>query len=61
MSPENTYTYKEYTCTITLSYGGNNHEATSVEDYKKKVKEQFFQETGIKLAESEISDVQESK
>lgn len=52
---------KEYTCNITLRYGGNNHEATSVEDYKKKVKEQFYQEMGIKLDDSEISDVQESQ
>ena len=52
---------KEYICTITLSYGGNNHEATSVEDYKKKVKEQFYQEMGIKLDDSEISNIEEVK
>ena len=52
---------KEYTCTVTISYSGNNHEATSVEDYKEKVKEQFYQETSIKLNDSEISDVEEVK
>jgi len=52
---------KEYTCTITLRYAGNQHEATSENEYKQKVKDSFYQETGIKLAESEISDVQESQ
>lgn len=52
---------KEYTCTITLSIGGNNHEATSINEYKEKVKDSFYMETGIKLDDSEITDIEESQ
>ena len=52
---------KEYTCTITLRYGGNNHEATNENEYKEKVKDSFYMETGIKLDGSEITDIEESR
>ena len=52
---------KEYTCTITLSIGGSNHEATSINEYKEKVKDSFYMETGIKLDDSEITDIEESQ
>ena len=52
---------KEYTCTITLRYGGNNHEATNENEYKEKVKDSFYVDTGIKLDGSEITDIEESR
>ena len=52
---------KEYTCTITLVIGGNNHEATSINEYKEKVKDSFYVETGIKPDDSEITDIKESQ
>jgi len=50
---------KEYYCTVTLSYGGNNHEAKNKEEYIQKVKQGFFEEFGIKITEDEISDIEE--
>ena len=58
MPPKYTYTPKEYTCTITLRYSGNRHEAINENEYREKVKDSFYHETGIKLADSDISDVQ---
>jgi hypothetical protein len=52
---------KEYTCNITLRYGGNRHEAKNENEYKGKVKDSFYQETGIKLADADISGVEESQ
>lgn len=59
MSPESTYIYKEYTCTITLVFTGNGHEAINEEDYKEKVKASFYDEYGIKLANADISNIQQ--
>jgi len=52
---------KEYTCTITLRYAGNQHEATNENDYKKKVKEQFSEDYNIDLDDSEITNIKESQ
>ena len=52
---------KEYTCTITLRYSGNQHEATNENDYKKKVKEQFSEDYNIDLDDSEITNIKESQ
>ena len=49
----------EYFCTVTLIYGGNNHEAKNKEEYIQKVKQGFFEEFGIKITEDEISDIEE--
>lgn len=48
----------EYTCTVEIVIDGNNHEANSVEEYKKKVIQQFSEEYGITLQEEEIKDIQ---
>ena len=48
----------EYSCTVELIIDGNNHEAKSVEEYKKKVIQQYAEEYGITLAEEEIKDIQ---
>jgi hypothetical protein len=61
MLPKYTHTPKEYTCTITLRYSGNCHEAINENEYREKVKESFYQETGIKLADSDISNVEVSQ
>ena len=50
---------KEYTSTITVSFDLNNHEAKSKEDYINIVKEQFYEEYGIRLTNSEITNIQE--
>ena len=46
---------KEYTSTITITFGGNNLEAESKEDYIKLLKENFLQEYGIELQDDEIT------
>jgi hypothetical protein len=50
---------KDYTSTITLVFEGNSHEAESIEDYIQKIKEVFYQEFNIQLADSEITNIQE--
>jgi len=46
---------KEYTSTITLTFGGNNLQAESKEDYIKLLKENFLEEYGIELQDDEIA------
>ena len=50
---------KEYTCEIKLHFIGNNREANSVEEYKKLIIEQYQEEYGIALDESEIQNIRE--
>ena len=50
---------KEYTCTITLVFDHNNGEAESVEQYIKNTKEYFYESFNIKLADEEITNIQE--
>jgi len=52
---------KEYTCTITLVFDGNKHEAESEQDYRDKVKDNFFEEFGINLIDKDISNIEESQ
>ena len=52
---------KEYTSEINIWFGGNNHEAESEEDYIKKVKDQFWEEFGIKLTNAEITNIQKNE
>tara|TARA_R100001591_G_scaffold30633_1_gene41513 strand:+ start:45 stop:251 length:207 start_codon:yes stop_codon:yes gene_type:complete len=49
---------EEYTSEIQICFGGNNHEAKSEEDYIKKVKDQFWEDFGIKLTNAEITNIQ---
>ena len=51
---------KEYTSTITVTWSINNHEASSEEDYRDKVKDQFYDQYGITLSDDEIKDVEDS-
>jgi|TARA_R100001443_G_scaffold107496_1_gene117380 hypothetical protein len=46
---------KEYTSTITLTFGCNNFEAESKEEYINQLKENFLEEYGIELRDDEIS------
>lgn len=47
----------EYTSTVTISWGGNNHEANNTFDYMTKVIAQFKEQFGINLAFSDIQDI----
>ena len=52
---------KEYMCDVTLVFSGNNHEANNVEEYKRKVIEQFNNEyPNINVTEDEISFIEET-
>ena len=46
---------KEYTSTVTLTFGCNNFEAESKEEYINQLKENFLEEYGIELQDNEIS------
>ena len=46
---------KEYTSTITVTFGGNNLQAESKEDYIKLLKENFLEEYNIELQDDEIT------
>ena len=50
---------KEYTSEINIWFGGNNHEAKNKEQYIQKVKDQFWEDFGIKLANAEITNITE--
>ena len=49
---------KEYSSDITISFGGNNHQAKNKKEYLKKVKDQFYEDFGIKLEDEEITNIQ---
>ena len=46
---------KEYSSTITLTFGGNHFEAKSKEEYLELVKEDFYEQHGIELSDDEIT------
>ena len=50
---------KEYTSEINIWFGGNNHEAKNKEEYIQKVKDQFWEDFGIKLTNAEITNITE--
>jgi len=50
---------KEYTSNITVTWSINNHEATSEQDYRDKIKDQYNDLYGINLSDDEITDVEE--
>ena len=45
---------KEYWSTITIKFGGNNLECDSEEEYKKRIKENFYEEYNIDLRNDEL-------
>jgi hypothetical protein len=51
---------KEYTSEIKIVFGGNNHQAENKEEYIKKVKDQFWEDFGIKLTNAEITNITEN-
>ena len=46
-----------YTSVVNITFGGNNFNAKNKEDYIKKVKESFYQEFGLELADFEITEI----
>ena len=46
-----------YTSVVNITFGGNNFTAKNKEDYIKKVKESFYQEFGLELANFEITEI----
>ena len=50
---------KEYTSNVTVTWSINNHEASSKQDYRDRVKDQFYDEYGITLSDDEIKDIEE--
>jgi len=50
---------KTFYSNVTVSFGGNGFEAKNKSDYIKKVKESFYQEFGLELEDSEITDIEE--
>ena len=50
---------KEYTSEINIWFVGNNHEDKKKEEYIKKVKDQFWEDFGIKLTDAEITNITE--
>jgi hypothetical protein len=51
--------YKEFECTVTVVWEGNNHEVFSKEEYIRRVKESFYESYQLELHDSEITDIKE--
>tara|TARA_R100000742_G_C4269740_1_gene88308 strand:+ start:1051 stop:1215 length:165 start_codon:yes stop_codon:yes gene_type:complete len=49
----------EFNSTVTVEWGGNNHEASTITEYMQKVKDQYKEEFGITLNDSDITDIEE--
>jgi hypothetical protein len=45
---------KEYKSIITIKFGGNNLECESEEEYRKRIKENFYEQYNIDLRDDEI-------
>ena len=52
---------KMYYSDIEISFAGNGMKAKSVEDYKQKIKIDFYDEFGFQLEDEEIKNIQEHK
>ena len=52
---------KEYSCNITIKFGGNFHQATSESEYIEKLKEAFYENYGIDLEDNDITDIEENE
>lgn len=46
-----------YTCVVTVTFTGNKFEATDEQDYKQKVKDDFYDEFGFLLEHNEITNI----
>lgn len=51
---------KKFYSNVTVSFGGNEFEAKDKKEYIQKVKESFYQEFGLDLEDSEITDIEEA-
>jgi hypothetical protein len=51
--------YKEFECTVTVVWEGNNHEVFSKEEYIRRVKESFYESYNLELHDSEITNIKE--
>jgi hypothetical protein len=47
----------EWSSTITLTFGGNHHEAENIREYIKLLKDKFEQDYNIFLNDDEITDI----
>ena len=52
---------KDYVSVVKLEFGGNNFEAESIEEYRQKVKEYYYEAHNIELDDSEIQEIGEMK
>lgn len=57
---EEKHKVKTFYSNVTVSFGGNEFEAKNKKDYIQKVKESFYQEFGLDLEDSEITDIEEA-
>jgi predicted small metal-binding protein len=49
---------QEYQCDVVITWSGNSMEADSVEEYKEKVRELYFEEHNIKdIRDKEITNI----
>lgn len=51
---------KTFYSNVTVSFGGNEFKAKDKKDYIQKVKDSFYQEFGLDLEDSEITDIEEA-
>ena len=58
--PDKTIVLKEYTCSIVLDFG-RSYMAESKEEFVAMVINDFYEEYGIKLNESELKNIKEIK
>lgn len=58
--PDRTIVLKEYTCTIDICFG-RSYMAESKEEFVAMVINDFYEEYGIKLSKSEITNIKEKK
>jgi len=49
---------KNYYCDVDLKFSGNNFEASSKDEYIKKLKQSFLEEFGISLQDYEIKNIE---
>ena len=49
---------KEYTSVVKLEFSFNNFDASSIKEYKQKVKNSFKEEFNINLKDNEITEIE---
>jgi len=51
---------KTFYCNVTVSFDGNGIEAKNKSDYIEKVKESFYEEFGLDIEDSDITNIEEA-